>query len=376
MLGGLRACRGIHHFAAPVIYRASLVTQTDQGDPREVPLSNRRGTGSISEPPPGQSALFGVDRVSVAFPVAWYEADRSAWTSESVFAPGTRAESWSRGVSMDLNESARAFVGVKYVPATGQVWGKVETNPSRVVDPGGHSLAPAESVWEALEEAVDAASSVLVPGVPSVGAMKLRRLDVARDFHDVSRPEFIVRGLGPVHRPWARRNLVHFDPSRNGAQTLMVGSGAGVVRLYDKDAETGGHAPGVLRWEAECRAAWVQNYGGMTTVDDLDAESVDRLGTDRWEWSAMGQEVSALESVVETVMRSGLSYARQQRLIGMLAMHACGADVRMSKESAAAYRKEIRRLGISVDPGSLLGDAPPVSARLDLETASEVLCVR
>ena len=118
-----------------------------------------------------------------------------------------------------------------------------------------------------------------------------------------------------------------------------------------------------------------EKYGEIGTLSDVDDARVNKLGRDRWERSAMGTEVTALESVVEKVMRSGLSYTRQQRLIGYLTMLAAGADVRMSKETAAEYRKQAKRIGVAIEPGSLQGDSPGFVARLDLEQGREVVGV-
>lgn len=350
------------------------MTQDLELDPARVPLSNRRGTASFFEGLPGQG-VFGIDRLSLSFPLRSWETDPTAWHQVSTSMPGTPKASERLGASLRLNDECKVFVGVATVPETGQTWGKIEFNPSRAVMPEGHGLLGAMSLPPVVDQAVDMASSLLEPAVPDAGAMKVRRLDVARDFEGITRPEFIVRGLGPVHRPWARRNLVHFDPARQGAQTLMVGSGAGVVRLYDKNAETGGEAPGVLRWEVEARRDWCQNYGSIETLDDVDASTVEQLGRDRWEWSAMGTEVTALESVVEKVMRSGLSFAEQRGVIGYLTMVAAGADVRAASATHAKYRKVAKRIGVTVDPGSLSDDESGFRARLDLDAGREVLSV-
>lgn len=341
-----------------------------------VPLSNRRGTPAFNAAPEVRGPIpFGVDRLALSAPVAGFELDPSAWNTLTVSNPGTPMAAERRGATLKLSDDCSVFVGVQQVVATGLTWGKIEFNPSRAVqgsEPGGHSLAAPSEVRGAAQRAVDVASALLVPAVPDVGAMRVRRLDVARDFVDVARPDFLVRGLGPVHRPWARRNLVHYDPARSGAQTLMVGSGAGVVRLYDKDMETGGKAPGVLRWEAECRRDWCEKYGGVTTLDEVSDESVARLGLNRWEWSQMGTEVEAMEAVVEKVMRSDLSFAEQRGLIGYLTMIATGADVRAATHTHSKYRRVARELGVTVDPGSLGGESPGFRARLDLESGTAV----
>lgn len=324
-------------------------------------LSNRKGT----------SPFFGVDRISLSFPVHSFEQDSTAWNKRTIANPGTPEAADTFGATLELNPACRVFVGVQEVPATGQVWAKVEWNPSRHVDPLGHSLASPGQVAASAEDAVDLALSLLEPAVPHAGEMRVRRIDIARDFEGVDRASFVVSGLGPVPRPWARRNLVHYDPSRKGAQTLMVGSGAGVVRLYDKDAETEGQTSGVLRWEVEARRDWCQKYGNVSKLDDVTAEKVEAFGRDRWEWSAMGTEVTAMETMVEKVMRSGLSFAEQRSLIGYMTMRAAGADVRAAFSTHSKYRRQAKELGITLQVPTD-DDSFGFSARLDLEQGTVV----
>lgn len=332
----------------------------------EVSLSNRRETSPFF----GADGV-GIDRLSLSFPVHEFEQDRSAWTREQVRNPGTPDAASTLSGSVDLGDGVRAFVGVQEVPATGQVVGKIELNPARVVDPDGHSLATVEVLPTAVAAAWAAAADLVAPACGPEDA-RVKRLDVARDFHGVERPDFYLRGLAPVKRPWARKNLVHFDPARKGAQTLMVGSGAGVVRLYDKHAETSGQVPpGTLRWEAECRSDWSKRYGDMRSLGDINCESVDRLALNRWEWSAMGVEVTATERVVEKVQRSGLSPAKQRAFLGFLLMRSVGAESPMSNDTATEFNRLVRTLGVTLDAGEPAG--PAFVGRLDFEAGTEVL---
>lgn len=338
--------------------------------------SNRKGTSSINEPPQVRTPLFGVDRVSVSFRVKSRERDLTGWNMVSILHAGTPQEAYRLGTTVKLTDETSAFVGVQEIHETGETWAKVECNPARVLDPAGHSLCPVEEVGGVMLEAIVAGmrQGLFEPAIHAAGEAHLKRLDVARDFHDVDRPGFVISGLGPVQRPWARRNFVHYDPQRQGAQTLCVGSGAGSVRLYDKNAETEGATPGVVRWECEARSSWCENYGGMKLLADVDADTVQELGQNRWEWSAMGHEVTAMETIVEKVMRSGLSFAEQRGLIGYLSMVACGADVRAAKATHAKYRAMSRTLGVALDAEALRSGGG-FSARLDLDSGKQVLRV-
>lgn len=281
------------------------------------------------------------------------------------------ARTWSG--SAPIGDGVKVFVGVQEVPGRGETWAKVEFNPSRVVDPDGHGLAAVRELPGAVEAALRAAGSLVEAG-SEVGEMRVKRLDVARDFEGVERPDFYVRGLGPVARPWARLNLVHFDPQRRGAQTLMVGSRtSGVVRLYDKAAETDGVvAEGTLRWEAEARGGWCKQYGEIGVLADVSEESVGQLARDRWEWSAMGVEVCATDRVLEKVQRSGLSPAKQRSFLGHLLLRSRGMESPVGSRAAAEWNRLVRELGITLS-GETFGGAGGFVGRLDYDSGREVM---
>jgi hypothetical protein len=151
----------------------------------------------------------------------------------------------------------------------------------------------------------------------------------------------------------------------------MVGSGSGVVRLYDKHAETGGKAAeGTLRWEVEARSQWVKKYGHMLNLGDITEDKVRELAEDRWSWSAMDRELSATEQIVEKVMRLDVSPTVKERLVGRLVMEQMGSAYPMSKNTATKYRAMVRDLGIALDP-----EAAGPATRLDWETGRQVTTV-
>jgi hypothetical protein len=336
--------------------------------PAKVPLSNRRGTCLLSKDP-------GVDRLSVSFPVRVFDTTPTSWSSVSTALPGRDNERVNYGTSEKVG-GASAFIGVSVIRATGQAFGKIELNPSKVADPDRWQMAGVSEVGPAIGRAVEVASELLAPVVP-MGEFRVRRLDVGRDFGGVARPAELIRGLAPIPRAWARRNLVHADPARSGAQTLMVGSGAGVARLYDKAAETAGRAPeGTLRFEAQCRSAWCESYGGVKFLGQLSSESVSQLAVNRWEWSAMGAEVAGLARVVGAVMGDPeLSERERTMFLGYLVRQAAGDSLAVSStRTLAKYRAAQRRLGLVADPG-LLDSSSGVTSRLDWESGREVFRV-
>jgi hypothetical protein len=187
----------------------------------------------------------------------------------------------------------------------------------------------------------------------------VKRVDVAKDFRSVVEPGSLIRGLGALHRPWSRKNLTHADPQKNGAQTLMVGSGAGSVRLYDKHAETHGAVEeGTIRWETEARTDWAKNYGGVRCFGQLDSVSVERLARDRWEWSQMGVEVAgSMGRLVQSVRDSELTSRERRAFLGWLVEQSAGlGDDDMGSATLAKYRRLQRELGIAApaDFGSMV----------------------
>ncbi len=301
--------------------------------------------------------------------------DVTAWGSISDISPGTATGRVNYGTKVQVGE-AEAFVGVSLIRATGQMHGKVELNPSRVLDGSGWGLAGAEDVEGCVERAWPAVLDLMTPLVP-VAQSRVRRLDVARDFAGVEHAGGLIRGLAPVNRPWAKRNLVHADPKRHGAQTLMVGSGAGIVRLYDKAAETKGEAPGgSVRWEAEARGDWCEKYGEIKYLGDVTAKNCERLARDRWEWSAMGNEVGAGSRIIDVVERSGLSDREQTMFLGWLMRQAAGRHWDASRTTLAKFRQVQRQLGIVIDPAMFEnGEGGRITSRLDFDSGREVLSI-
>ena len=339
--------------------------------PREVSPSNRGETSSNFEP-----GSFGVDRLSVSCRAYDFDPAASSWTGhqERFTQDGVRvAETFSRSVEVVPGVSAFVSVMRRFEQSVlSPVFAKVEFNPARVADPEGHSLASVADTVAGFALALDAASRVVdFVGGDDLSSFRLKRLDVARDFHDVFSPSALIRGLAPIPRPWSRKNLVHADPTRHGAQTLLVGSGAGEARLYDKFEETKGAVPpGTLRCEFEARSDWVAKYGGMATLADLDGGRVGELARNRWEWSAMGVEVKSVNAVVEAVARSGLSPREQCSFLGWLVMQSTDFGFSPAKEALAKYRKIQRELNVAF--GADFVSSIGFSSRLDWDSGTVV----
>lgn len=325
---------------------------------------------------------FGCDRLSLSFPVRGVD-DSEAWPMESVKARGTAGESWTRGRNVTTHDpltgevgKVSVFLGVTQI--NGELWGKVETNPSRFVDPAGCSLLPVAQVGVACMALAAAAQLHMLPST-NVEDWSVKRVDMARDFRGIGAPSFYVGGLLYVHRPYARRTYIYADPGKGNAQTLWAGGKGGGARLYDQhEAYSEKGAPlGSLRWEVEARGgkgSWLEKVG-IGRVSDLvhGAPGLTSLAEQRWEWSGMGREIGSVAEAVQHVQGMGLSITKRQRLLGSLLEEACGIKADVSKETEVEYRRLKRELGFVMVPAidALVG-AGAVRGRLDWETGTEV----
>jgi hypothetical protein len=336
---------------------------------------------------------YGVDRLSLAFPLRDWDRDPEVWTGGINSRPGLQGTCSYNG-SVPIGGGGpltiggvQVFVGAREITATGRPWGKVEFNPARVVDPDGVGLCPVSDLRSTIEAAVYVAREIVTPAVP-IDDMRVRRVDLARDFAGVDSAAFYVRGLLNVRRPWARYSAVYNDPKLGGAESLRVGSGAGMVRLYDKHEESPERAaPGHLRWEAECRRGWAENYGGVAVVTDLNAYKLGTLASNRWEWSSMGTQIAATDRVIEKIQRAGhradcpkgckehLSAAEQRGFYGYLVFTAKGWPSPTAKATGAKYGRIARDLAITCAILEPDVDEADITGRLDWDTGREVLRV-
>jgi hypothetical protein len=335
--------------------------------PAQVPPSNSRGICPNND---NGHLSFGLDRVSITFPVRSWERDVLAWDRKGTTKEGTPEYSESLSTSVDVAPGAQLFVRVYQGES---LWmtrrGRIDFNPARLLDPAGHGLAPVESLRDVVGEALGLVRGLVRPSC-SLGDVVLTRLDVARDFEGVENPAPLLHALVAGSRKWARSKCAYFDPHGADAQTLSIGSGgAGMVRLYDKYVETGGAVPrGTVRFEAECRKPWLKNYGGITTLSDVGDERVEELARNRWEWSEMGRAVvGSYDEVVAAVEGLGLSGKEAVALLGwIVAQWAGGAIQPSSRTTVSKYRKLTRQAGVCLAVGEV------TSRRLDFDLGTEV----
>lgn len=317
-----------------------------------------------------------MDKVSVSFPVARVADDRQ-WSRLSV-RNHSEGQEVTRSDSVEVVEGVHAMIGVRDIGATDQQWAKVELNPSRVLDPKGWSAeAGGMETLATLDAAISKAMSegYFEPMIGSVEEANLKRLDTCRDFRNVEHPSFLIGGLIGVHRNYARQARVFYDPNRNGAQTLVVGGKRNQVRLYNKDEETGGEAAGVVRWEGLNREDWLEEHGAMSKAGDVTDERIEQIGRDRFEWSGMGMRVvSSAQMVTEQIGTLDLSPAKKRHVLGYLLESAYGLPTKMSRTTAAEYRRIVREAGVVMALDGL-EETERYSVHLDLDQGREVVSV-
>ena len=328
-------------------------------------LSNSREKCIPSEDLPG------IDRLSLSFPVSSFVRNRDLWSSwaegsHPAYGPYVRV-----GGRFPVAPFQSAFIGLTAYDSVPSIWARVEWNPSRVVDPDGCSLA---SVYQALDTASEVMAGVfdfVENPVLDPERINVTRLDVARDFSSgCFTPERFIRSLANVPRPYARRSSIFSDPKSGRAETLTVGSNSGALRLYDKFVESSGSVdPGTMRLEFQCRKSWLRRYGGISSLADLNGDSVTLLSRNRFDWGGMGAEVDSTGDLWSRLQSTSLSERERVFFLGWLVASRSGSTPNLGSATLAKYRRLQRELGVSLDSSE---SGPGFVSRLDWESGQVV----
>lgn len=242
---------------------------------------------------------------------------------------------------------------------------------------------------DVLVDAVDAALVSLtsdLPDIPQVEQVALQRLDLARDFHEVSSPPATLLALGSRHLPYAQHHERHHRPDGN-LQCVERGSVREyLIRGYDKTFELSRAAqrqrdpnrrrllldwatasPGHLRFELQLRAPLLRRKG-LITMTDCTPERLDGLARDyyvraRWNtpYGSRGRVLTTIEE-----LRPSLSRAVYRNLLLYVFCQEKGVDPDLSRHALEAVRPLARRYDL-LDAEDDLGPR-----RLDFDEGREV----
>ncbi len=258
----------------------------------------------------------------------------------------------------------------------------------------GPALEVAREVWEW-------ASVRARPSVPFEGVF-VNRVDLVRDFENVTQIEAALRSFAPARQKGRAVTRLFRDASREGALSLSKGNGARLGTLYDKHGEVAASRPrppkgkdnadlrayrkamatwakaendsrGRMRFEARLRKEPLR-AGGLHVVRDfsesMDGESkLQQLRRGVFSWCGYDRKVEGMSLLVETVLaHQELSPHDRMCALGFLVAeaHGQGVDGLLSRHTVAKYRRIAEELGMILGPEMEL-PAGAVTLALDYE---------
>lgn len=237
-------------------------------------------------------------------------------------------------------------------------YGVVEIS-SKYGDEGAFEPAGWDRTVHSLRSAYAEAAGYVAP-LDTFEHGRIVRLDVVRDFDGGECwPQLATALVGAVGYPRARSRLFR-DRDRGNSLSLTVGNSAWRAGVYDKHAESVGHAPaGRLRYEYRQGRRWSEKVGATWKgPGDSDARAKVIFAECRF-----GARVTGMQDVLTRLLAdSGLSSSEQLRMLGWLYAESAGVVVHQSSRTAAKYRAIARRLGLVVGE---IADGPVVSLDYD-----------
>lgn len=255
-----------------------------EADPSRLPSNG-------GDQPPGSGAsrraldeVLGLDGLTLKFPIR----QPNPISFEGTTTRQHRNRRMFRGYSATLTPR-RGFdieLDAYTVPDQGS-WAKVSFNPRRhPASPDTWHGCPVAVLDEVLDEVWAAVDRVVARRVPREHA-GVAEIHVARD-HTVPpevQPTFLTAwSHQPVPRA-TRRPLWHSPEGR--PQSFSTGTKVhGLVRAYDHSALHGSPV-GTFRVEVEAHDQWASAYGGISTVADINAETIQALYCDRYRYAGL-----------------------------------------------------------------------------------------
>ena len=178
----------------------------------------------------------------------------------------------------------------------------------------------------------------------SVQQMKMKRLDLTRD-HQVDDPVLFLTGLSS----WPRSYLKPFLWYSGGRlETVAYRNGSGCLMLYDKESQSAGLAPGILRFEAQCRGPWLKKYGDIERVGDVTSERLRRVARQRKDLFGLERRVMSLQTAEAKIRSLDADPRFEASLIVHLRARQQGKEPPLSQPTIRDNDRFLADLGIAV----------------------------
>ena len=316
---------------------------------------------------------LGIDKMKIRFPIESSAARRLvAMNSPSLAGFYHHLPQW--GHKRLSNERLRLWTGGVSVHPDRPPSGIVEFNPSRWIDPTGWTTAPLTEIGSVVDAVWESIAPVFEPTV-NVSEAEVRRLDIARDFTGVERPNRYLMRLDTNARAVKMLNRTHYVSTVNDGWTIQLTNGSGKhMRMYDKHHQSGGRAPfGSIRFEVELHK-WLTNHGSnIRTIADITPWAVSQTARYWWRESCFGVPLAPSDEIFSHIA----AVLEGRRNIGALATSVYGYYRRkqdgdetldLSSGTRRLYEDILRQAETA-----LLQSATSEFRALDLDAGTEVV---
>jgi hypothetical protein len=256
---------------------------------------------------------------------------------------------------------------------------KVATGSNVVALPLAEALDVARDVYDEAGELVD--------WTDRFEHLRVGRLDLDRDFEDVTHQGPLLSALSKVRAPYNPQTRYFPDPTKGGAVTLTRGPATRwLATLYSKEGEAAhrhryaqphekartkadlDRAKGRLRYELRLRPDALGK--NLRLVQDLNDDDLTRLRRGYFDRVGYGLEVTGMQRAAALVMeRDEWRVNTRLALLGWLLVESQGLPVDVHRNNAAKYRARCEEVGVTA--ADLL-DMASTSVRLDFDSARMV----